>query len=65
MNRQTIGTYLVDAGTLVGMIFKSAPMQAVSQFLVTLGIGFSQGQGTVGPITIGAETVTLTFSEKT
>ena len=58
----SIGTYLIDAGTLLSIFFKSAQFQQISIFLITLGTAMNGGQGTVGPIRLGNEGLTVTIA---
>jgi hypothetical protein len=59
----TIGQYFIDAGTVLGLFFKSGPFSQVATFLVTVGSALIAGQGTIGPITIGSIKLTITVSE--
>jgi hypothetical protein len=59
-----IGEYLIVAGTLVGLLFKSVAAQQVSAFLTQVGTALEAGTGTVGPITVGSETLTVTIAPK-
>lgn len=59
-----IGEYFILAGTLVGTIFKSAAAQQVAAFLNQVGAALEIGQGSVGPITIGSDVLTITIAPK-
>lgn len=59
-----IGEYFIIAGTIVGLFIKSAGGQAVANFLQQVGTALEAGAGSVGPITIGGDELTVTISKK-
>ena len=59
-----IGEYFIVAGTIIGLFFKSAPFQQISAFLTQVGTALEANMGTVGPITIGSDTLTVTIAPK-
>jgi hypothetical protein len=59
-----IGEYFIVAGTIISLFFKSAPFQQIAAFLTQLGTALEANQGTVGPITIGNDTLTVTIAPK-
>ena len=56
------GQYLIDAGTILQMFFKATWAQQVGGFLTTLGIAMESGQGSVGPVRLGNESLTVTIT---
>jgi hypothetical protein len=59
---QADGVYVTDAGLALGVIFQSPGLQAASIILVELGVGVTSGVGSVGPIRIGNEGLTLNIA---
>jgi hypothetical protein len=60
---QTIGQYFIEAGTILTLVFgRLVWAQQVGTFLVTVGTALEAGTGTVGPIRIGSEGVTVTVA---
>jgi len=60
---QQIGQYFIEAGTILTLIFGRLPWaQQVGTFLVTVGTALEAGQGTVGPIRVGNEAITVTVA---
>lgn len=60
---QTIGQYFVEAGTILMLLLGRLPWaQTVGTFLVTVGTALEAGQGTVGPIRVGSEAITVTVA---
>jgi hypothetical protein len=57
-----IGTYLIDAGTILSIFFKTAQFQQISIFLITLGTALNNNQGTVGPVRLGNSELTVTIT---
>lgn len=57
-----IGEYFIVAGTLVGLLLKSAAGQQISAFLTQVGTALEAGTGSVGPIRIGNDSLTVTIS---
>lgn len=58
-----IGSYLIDAGTIISMLFKSQQMQQVGTFLITLGTALVGGAGTVGPIRLANVDLNITITK--
>jgi hypothetical protein len=57
-----LGEYFIIAGTFLGIFFKSGFLYQLSVALIQFGTGLSAGQGTIGPVRIGNEGVTLTVA---
>ena len=59
-----IGEYFLIAGSIVSVIFKTPTGQQIANFLEQVGAALTAGAGTVGPITVGSETLTVTIAPK-
>lgn len=59
-----IGEYFIVAGTLVSLLLKSTTGQQIANFLTQVGTALEANSGSVGPITIGSDTLTLTIAPK-
>lgn len=59
-----VGEYFIVAGTIVGLFIRSAGGQAVANFLAQVGTALEAGAGSVGPITVGNDTLTVTIAPK-
>ena len=59
-----IGEYFLIAGTLVGLFIRSTGGQQVANFLTQVGTALEAGQGSVGPITVGSDQLTITITPK-
>lgn len=60
---QQIGQYFIEAGTILQLVFgRLAWAQQVGTFLITVGTALEAGQGTVGPIRVGNEAITVTVA---
>jgi hypothetical protein len=57
-----LGQYFIIAGTLLGIFFKTGFMSQIAAGLIQFGTGLEAGQGSVGPVRIGNEGVTLTVA---
>lgn len=60
-----IGQYFIDAGILLSLFFKTGPFSQIAAFLTEVGSALIAGTGSVGPITVGNETLTITIAPKT
>jgi hypothetical protein len=56
------GEYITVAGTVLGLFFKTSVAQEVSLFLIQLGNAITAGSGSVGPIKLGNESFTGSFT---
>ena len=52
------------AATIIGLFFRTGFWPQVVAFLTQVGSALEAGTGTVGPITIGSETLTVTIAPK-
>jgi hypothetical protein len=59
-----IGEYFIAAGTILGFVFRTGVGSQVASFLTQVGAALEAGTGTVGPITVGNEQLTVTISPK-
>jgi hypothetical protein len=59
-----IGEYFIIGGTLLGLFYKSGVGQQVAGFLTQVGTALEAGSGSVGPITIGSEELTVSIAPK-
>jgi len=59
-----IGEYFIVGGTLLGLFFKTGAGAQVAGFLTQVGVALEAGAGSVGPITIGTDTLTVTIAPK-
>jgi hypothetical protein len=57
-----IGQYFIIAGTFIGIFFKTGILAQIAAGFIQFGTGLETGQGTVGPVRIGNEGVTLTVA---
>lgn len=57
-----LGQYFVDAGTILQIVFKATWAQETGSFLVTVGTALIAGQGSVGPIRIGSDEITVSVA---
>lgn len=57
-----VGQLLIVAGTLLGIFFKTGSFAQLASALIQAGAAFEAGQGSVGPVRIGNEGLTLTVA---
>jgi hypothetical protein len=57
-----IGEYFILAGTIVGLFFKTGAGPEVATFLNEVGAALEAGAGSVGPIRVGNENLTVTIA---
>ena len=59
-----IGEYFIIAGTIVAAFVRTPTGAQIANFLEQVGAALSAGVGTVGPITVGTDTLTITIAPK-
>lgn len=57
-----IGQYFIIAGTILGMFFKTGIISQLAAAFITFGTGLETGTGTVGPVRVGNEGITITVA---
>ena len=56
------GAYFIAAGTLVGIFFKTTTGQEVATALTQIGAALEAGVGSVGPLRVGNDGLTVSVA---
>ena len=59
-----IGEIFIIAGSIVGIFLRTPTGARIAAFLEQVGSALSAGSGSVGPITVGTDTLTVTIAPK-
>lgn len=57
-----IGEYFIVAGTIVNLLLPSQTGKEVGGFLTQVGVALTGGVGSVGPVRVGSEGLTVTIA---
>lgn len=59
-----IGEYFIIAGSIIQVFVRTPTGAQIANFLDQVGTALTAGTGSVGPITVGSETLTVTIAPK-
>lgn len=59
-----LGEYFIIAGSIVAAFVRTPGGAQVANFLEQVGAAITAGAGSVGPITVGADVLTITIAPK-